>query len=225
MEDKELTFIKNCRFVNVGLSPGGIITTGWLWRLYKEIDTSEFASNPPFDGKRSSNGLRPHERSRLPQLASELDLKRHQDLANDLYAYLDEDSHGGEQEERSSKYYKDLMTKGIVRAIIEGKIIQLGCLVDRNPYRGIFIREPSGEEYLKESHVFTAWKPRRRSDDKFGQRRSEKYVSLEVDLVENTVAGLPHLKTKGWINGLCFFDRSPPGDVVFPWPTSIGAQS
>jgi hypothetical protein len=223
VEDKKLAFIKNCRFVDVKLSPDGIITKGWLWKLYKEIDTSDFASNPPFDRKRSSNGLRPHERSRLRQLTSELGLDRHQDLVNDLEAYLDEDSRGEEQEERSSKYYKDLMAKELVRAITEGKTIQLGCLLGQNPYRGIFICESSAEECPKESYVFSAWKPRKRSNDKFGERRNEKYVSLEVNLVESTLLGLPHLETKRWINGLCFFDGSPPRDVVFSWPVSLGA--
>jgi Heterokaryon incompatibility protein (HET) len=224
VEDKELTFIKNCRFVDVRLSPEGIITTGLLWKLHKEIDTSEFASNPPSDGKRSPNGLRPHERSRLLQLAYELNLDRHQDLVNDLYAYLDEDFHSEEQEERSSKYYKDLMAKELVRAIIDGKTIQLGCLLGQNPYSGIFIREPSGEECLKENYVFTAWKARIRSDDQFRQRRSEKYVSLEVNIVESTPPGLLHLETKRWINGLCFFDGYTPEDVIFPWPHSLRSR-
>jgi hypothetical protein len=221
VEDKELTFIKNCRFVNVRLSREGIITTGFIWKLYKEIDTSEFASNPSFDRKRSPNGLSPHERSRLLQLVYELNLERHQNLVKNLYAYLNEDFHGEEQEERSSKYYKDLMAKEVARAIMEGKTIQLGCLLGKNPYNGIFIRESSGEECFKESYVFTAWKPRRRSDGNFGQRRSEKYVSLEVDLVKSTQSGLPHLETKRWINGLCFFNGYLPGDVIFPWPHSL----
>jgi hypothetical protein len=121
----------------------------------------------------------------LIQLASELGLDGHQDLVNDLYAYLDEDFRGGVQQERSPKSYKDLMAKEIVRVIEEGKKIRLGCLMGQNPHRGIFVRESSREECLEESYVFTAWKPRRCSNDEFGERRSEKYVSLEVDLKQS----------------------------------------
>jgi len=163
VKDKKLAFIKNCRFIDVRFSPDGIVTTGWVWKLYKEIDTSALASTLPFDGKQSPHGLIPRERSRLLQLASELGLDGHQDFVNDLYAYLDENFRGGVQQERSSKSYKDLMAKEIVRVIEEGKKIRLGCLMGQNPHRGIFVRESSREECLEESYVFTAWKPRRRS--------------------------------------------------------------
>jgi hypothetical protein len=42
VKDKKLAFIKNCRFVDIRFSPDGIVTTGWVWKLYKEIDTSAF---------------------------------------------------------------------------------------------------------------------------------------------------------------------------------------
>jgi hypothetical protein len=225
VRDKKLAFLKNCRFVDVRFSLEGIVTTGWLWKLYKEISTSNFSSPPPVDKKRSAHGLTRYERSRLLQLASELALDSHMDLVADLYTYLDEDLRGGKQQERSSKYHKDLMAKELVNAIKEGKKIQLGCLMGRNPYRGIFIRDSSREERLEQSYVFTAWKPRRRFYDDFGKRRSEKYVSLEVDLVGTTQSGLPLLETKRWVNGLYFFDGCQSGDVVFPWPASLRAQS
>ncbi|MCJ1254529.1 hypothetical protein MMC24_002344 [Lignoscripta atroalba] len=37
---KQLTFIKRCRLVDVTLSKHGIETTGWLWELGEEVDTS-----------------------------------------------------------------------------------------------------------------------------------------------------------------------------------------
>ena len=40
---KELTFIKSCCFVDVELSLGGTLTTGWLWKMHKiEITGATF---------------------------------------------------------------------------------------------------------------------------------------------------------------------------------------
>lgn len=49
---------------------------------------------------------------------------------------------------------------------------------------------------------------------------SQQYVSLEVELLGWSEEG-PRLIIKQWVNGLVFFDKCSPINVVFPWPKSL----
>lgn len=219
--NKELTFIKNCRLVDVRLSLDGIVTSGRLWKLHKAIDTGDFTSKAPFE-RRSRNGLNGYQRSRLRQLSRELRSQNHRPLADDLDDYLHEDTR---HKSYPSKQYKDLMAEEVVEAIRTRKTVHLGCLEGPNsysPYRGVFVSDPDLET---PSHVFTAWSRAgsggKGLDDICAERLLDKIVSLEVGVTGNNSRGLPQLETKRWINGLCFFDGYPSRDVVFNYPTSL----
>lgn len=97
-----------------------------------------------------------------------------------------------------------------------------GYSSDSDPHRDLLTRETSeeaSEEVLSEaSFVFTAWKPGGHIETRSGVRNADKYVSIEVDLDGSTEDGLLRLRTKRWINGLCFFNGSPRFNVMFPWP-------
>ena len=207
VDSMELTFIKKCRLVDVRLSPDGIVTSGRLWRLHKAIDTGLFTSKTQPE-RRSLNGLNRYQRSRLGQLSEEVRLQGYETLANDLDNYLHEDA---EDLSYPSKQYKDLMAELVVEAIRTRKTIHLGCLVGQNPYRGIFVTDDALETPL---YAFTAWS---RAEIQ-AERLLDKIVSLEVDVED--LEGSPRLKTKRWINGLCFFDGDPAHDVVFSYPKS-----
>ena len=217
VKNKELTFIKKCRFVDVRLTPDGIVTSGRLWKLHKAIDTDAFTSRTRLEGE-TGNGLNKYQRSLLRQLCVELQLQGYKKLSEDLDEYLKDDIDGKWSPE---KLYKDLMAERVVEAIRQRMTIHLGCLVGRNPYRSIFVTDPAMET---PPYVFTAWS-RAKSGGKTSHkiqadRFQDKFVSLAVDAadVENA---LPRLKTRTWINGLCFFEGEPPRDVVFAYPKSL----
>lgn len=144
-----------------------------------------------------------------------LESQEHVELANDIHGYLREDMFSNRYNERQSKQYKDAMAEEIVKAIKEGKVLRLGCLLGDNSYRGIFIAERGQEQQPSPSYVFTAWKPAQVRPDNVSRKYNiERFVSLEVDMVENS-QGLPQLRTKRWLNGLCFFEKSDQRDVIF----------
>ena len=217
VEDKELTFIKRCRFVDVRLIPDGIQTKGRLWRLHKAINTDAFTSRLQPEGE-IPNGLNTYQRSVLRQLCVELQLGGQNPLAKDLDKYLKDDINGKWSPEKS---YRDLMAEQIVEAVRQRMTIHLGCLVGHNPYRGIFVIDPALET---PRYVFTAWShagTRGKTSDKMQAARfSDRLVSLAVDATD-VEEPLPRLKTRGWINGLCFFEGDPPRDVVFTYPKSL----
>ena len=216
VKDKELTFIKRCRFVDVRLTPDGIVTSGRLWKLHKAIDTDAFTSQRRPE-RETPNGLNKYQRSLLRQLCVELQLQGYKTLAEDLDKYLNDDIDGKWSPEKS---YMDLMAEQIVEAIKQRMTIHLGCLVGRNPYRGIFVTDRALET---PTYVFTAWSRAgsrgKTSDTMQAERFQDKIVSLAVDATDLGRA-LPRLKTRTWINGLCFFEGEP-RDVVFTYPKSL----
>ena len=217
VKKKELTFIKRCRFVDVRLTPDGIMTSGRLWKLHKAIDTDTFASRRRPEGE-TTNGLNKYQRSLLRQLCVELQLQGDKPLAGDLGKYLKDDIDGKWSPEKS---YKDLMAEQIVEAIRQRMTIHLGRLVGSNTCRGIFVTDPALET---PPYVFTAWiragSGGKTSDKMQAERFLERFVSLAVDAADLEKA-LPRLKTRTWINGLCFFEGEPPRDVVFTYPKSL----
>lgn len=219
VESKELTFIKGCRLVDVRLSSDGIVTSGRLWRLHKAIDTGKFTSEIQPE-RRSPKGLNKFQRSRLRQLSEELRKQGYRTVADDLDDYLHEDA---EYPPSSAKQYNDLMAEKVVDAIKNHKTIHLGCQVGCSPYRGVFVTNSALET---PSYVFTAWCPAGSRREVLGEIRAgmllEKHVSLEVDATN--LEDLPRLKAKRWINGLCFSDRDPARDVIFPYPKSFGIE-
>lgn len=233
VDSRELTFMKSCRFVNVQLSEDGIETPGWLWKLHKRISTRELARNfashhNSANGNEARNELSQRQRAVLHQLVSMLREDGHSTLVEDIKTFLAEDA--GRNGDFPSTRYKYIMVKQVIRAIENGMILHLGSLMNdsrkKSPYRAIFISETSDEDTSDDvtpevSYVFTAWDVGRPAEDTQALRDIEKYVSIEVDLDGRTEEGLQRLRTKKWINGLCFFDGYPRKTVVFPWPASL----
>jgi Heterokaryon incompatibility protein (HET) len=273
VDNKEFTFMKSCRFVDVQLSEDGIETPGWLWKLHKRISTRELARNfashlNSANGNEARNELSRRQRAVLHQLASILREDGHSTLVEDIKTFLAEDAR--RNRDFPSTRYKYIMVKEVIRAIENGMILHLGSLMNdsrkKSPYRAIFISDASEDETSNDntsdydifdddisdndisdedisdedtsdedtsdedtsddvtpevSYVFTAWDVGRPAEDTRALRDIEKYVSIEVDLDRRTEKGLQRLRTKKWINGLCFFDGYPRKKVVFPWPSSL----
>ena len=217
VKTQELTFIKRCRLVDVRLMPDGIKTKGRLWRLHKAIDTDGLTSRAQPEGE-SLDGLNRYQRSLLRQLCVELQLQGYDTLVKDLDEYLDDDIDG---KCSPAKSYKDLMAEKIVEAIRQRMTIHLGCLVGRNSYRGIFVTDPATKT---PPYVFTAWSRAgagsKTSDEMEEERFLDHFVSLAVDATD-VETDLPRLKTRTWINGLCFFEKKSLRNVVFTYPKSL----
>lgn len=221
VKEKELTFIKHCRFTDVRLSQEGIITFGCLWKVCKKIRTSHFATQFELDWKVYPKGLSGYQRSRLSQLAKEIGQMGYGDLSNDLRDYLVEDARSSKSV-YPSKQYKDFMAEKIVQAMGKGRPIYLGCLSGSNSYRGIFIHKQYRKQKLNESYAFTAWSCAQDPvDGKPTERNMDKFVSLEVEVDGYTLDEAPRLTTKRWMNGLCFFNRQSQREVVFDWPACL----
>lgn len=72
------------------------------------------------------------------------------------------------------------------------------------------------------TYAFTAWSGRSDDSDKnVEESQLDKYVSLEVAMDEERANGIPLLRTKRWLNGLCFFGREAEMDVTFAWPPGL----
>ncbi|RFU25503.1 hypothetical protein B7463_g10831, partial [Scytalidium lignicola] len=243
-----LTFNKSCRFVDVKLTEEGIQTTGHLWKLDTLIPTKSFSCDLPFEPI-SEHGLNPKNRRRLRQLVGELSDRRCEFLCERLDQFLDDDFNVDETK-TFAKQWKDLMAVNLIEAINDGKMLCTASLVSDYKQAqhsgGIFIIEDledsdsdvsdssrdetegsGGEERVLEEpvHIFTSSQPREEGSETLYPNDIDRHVSMEVDspdLGEKYCSStMPHLYTKRWIHGLCFFDGCPRQKVIFPWPASL----
>lgn len=228
----DLTFIKGCRFPEVELLEEGVQTSGLLWKLGKRIK-AKLERKLSFE-KDTPGGLTGCQRYRLKQLANELGTGEyesyqetltgdfgiktsnencHESLADELFSYLDEERG---QKDTLAKEYKYWMASEIYNTLKNPeKVLRLACLIDtsnneHSPYLGIFVCDADVKP--EPAYVFTAW---RQSKGELGD--IDKYVSLEVELLNPNAKGIPQLVTKRWINGLYFAFGQKNTKVVFPW--------
>lgn len=209
-----LSFLKRCRFISPSLTSTGVATNGVLWHLNYVIRTDSLDN--PFQ-RTPDEGL-------LDQLVEELRNEGFEYLGFRLWSFL-RDKRG-----LPSISYMDLMADSIGAAIREGKTLVLGRLPNRadesKEYSGIFVASDSNVRsyQLCDSYAFTAWKGVG-SDTRAAveETRLDKFVSLEVDLDEDASNGedRPVLRTKRWMNGLCFFTKNDEKHVTFPWPRGL----
>jgi Heterokaryon incompatibility protein (HET) len=214
---KELTFLKHCRLVDVRLCPEGIETTGYLWQLRKKIYPRQFVSPLRPDHKESTYGLKRYHRAHLRLLAAEI-RRENPDLANDIYEYLDEDAHASANQ-NARKRFMDVMAKEVVQAIRNGDTLWLGSIMGQKHCHAIFVAGSLSPP--EPMYVFTAWEAGRHSSSIFSHRCLHKHVSLQVQCDKGTSQISPCLRTKAWVNGLCFFHHSSQRRVIFPWPASL----
>ncbi|KAI1345653.1 heterokaryon incompatibility protein-domain-containing protein [Xylaria sp. FL0043] len=210
-----LTYNKSCRFVDVQLTGDGIKTLGHLWKLGRGIDTSKFPKKRPY--VKDSGDLTRDERRNLMLLADKLD---EYDLSDDIREYLD---NSNASRRSFAKGYQQHMARELATAIREGRVVRLAVLWARSgehsPYRGIFLCDRY-KPYNSSEYVFTASCERQADSDRHLPNDIDRHVSLEVDFSLGN-RGLPFLRTRRWIHGLCFFYGCPRIEVVFPWPRTI----
>ncbi|KAI1330211.1 heterokaryon incompatibility protein-domain-containing protein [Xylariaceae sp. FL0255] len=215
-----LTYNKGCRFIDVELTRGGIKTQGHLWRLGRCLNTSWFPRTPP---DVEDNGyLKLDDQRRLMLLAEAVESLGYRDLGEDIRRYLE---YGDTSKYTNSfaKDYQRYMAEELAIAIRQKKRIQLASLYEpsgrHSRYRSIFICNPSGPHGAPE-YVFTASRERAAGNNNSLENDTDRHVSIEVDCKLGP-RGLPFLRTRRWIHGLCFYYDCERKDVIFPWPRTV----
>lgn len=216
---KQLTWLKRCRFSDVRLRKCGIETKGYLWRKYESIDTSNCGRrrHPPQLGRPTwDKRLMDCHRDRLLDLADylfecdgEFRAKR-RIAARYLREFVQEDS-GAEHPLDSPKTYMNQMAKKIVQAIYKGDQLVIADLGKFKEAVAIFV----SPREMKLLWAFTSWHNDLKPDD--DGRRRVRHLSLHVEIDDSNDV-LPHMRNKGWVNGLAFFKKVPVSNVVVRWP-------
>ena len=219
-----LTFKKHCRHSVSHLSRTGIHTKGLLWELWKTIDSSILRRMTLSAEIENDDDYH----SALYKFADFLGQEGHWTLVSDIEGYIKAGRgsrlpYDESYDEWPSSWCKDVMAAYVVRAIKRGQHIRLGRLHSRSysPYRAIFVCDGNNWPPQK-SLVYTSW-DRTENRNYAGKRKHTlaKYVSLGVELDGETGTGVPKLRTRNWVNGLCFFDSERMSEYVFPWPESL----
>jgi hypothetical protein len=232
-DTKRLTFNKGCRLTNVKLTADGILAKGHLWKLSRVIDTSMF--NKTLPRINNPNGrLTPNQRKCLLRLVFGLNDLRHRNLAERIDKYLATDANFDAEEDFNSftDMYLHHMAAELATAIRAGRKLRLGSIWDPTgrsaPYRAVFVwsdkDENEDEVDSPPAFVFTSAWFRNPGSKTYEANDINRHVSLEVSLEESLDGtGLPHLRVRRWLLGMCFFGGCPRTKVVFPWPRALQA--
>jgi hypothetical protein len=119
----------------------------------------------------------------------------------------------------------NVIASSIVNAIDTRKYLQLARPVSSSldagrgvPYRAILVRDRDDLQSVGSTYVFTSWsRTNKHSKGIMETRKIAKYVSLVVNVDESVENGTVRLKSKRWINRLCFFNREKKFHFVFKW--------
>jgi hypothetical protein len=239
----QLTLIKHCRLSVLGLCSIGIHAKGVLWRLGDIISPRHYPrrtwtntgnANPQAMYR---DGLSAYQRDRLLGLLKVLQHRRrrnkrlYQSITDDLTAYLAPASLTVTHDEWPPKHSMNAMASGIVDAMDTGRYIQLARPLSRGldsgrgvPYRAILIRDRSDLQSAGPNYIFTSWsRTKKQTQGKMETSRLAKYVSVEVGVDQQRSDEIVRLKTKKWVNGLCFFDGEKKLPFIFEWPKFLSA--
>jgi hypothetical protein len=245
LPDGELTLIKHCRLSVRKLSLTGIHTTGVLWRLGDVISPQRIPESSCVAPKSSSqrnvfrNGLDDYQRNRLIDLLEVLNKRRrrnkrrYQSISDSLKVYLECTGPSPSHDDWPPQHSMNAMAGSIVDAMDTGKYLQLAYPIGKSldsrrriPYRAILARDRDDLRSAGSTYVFTSWsRTNKRIEGIMESRKIAKYVSIVVDVAEGLGHRTVRLKSKAWINGLCFFDGEKKFPFVFEWPDSLSEQS
>lgn len=241
---KSLTFNKGCRLFKPEIKKEGIQTTGYLWELYRILPTELFNKKRPWV-EPSDYGLDLDVRRCLKQLYYILKQEGELSLARRLEAFLERDRKVG-LETTFASAWQEQMAERLVSAIEQGKAIYIAQLINgvetarsqsdhtRSNYAennilpgcAIFMAEtPIDNDSTcvtrdgSPLYVFTSfWGEEFRLEADCNDL--DRHVSMLVDCPDVSVV-TPELFTKQSIDGLCFYQKWRPGNVLFPWPRSL----
>lgn len=207
---RELTWLKDCRFSEVELTPEGMCTPGHMWRVFDRFDVTRWNLDDPPAGDIDTFCL--HELARKLRAAADNAKIAMSRLPDQLVGYLEtfwlcKDSSAGRGHMR-------LMALEIARAIKhkEAAFLSLAELEwGEDDAYAIFVGD-----YDDGDLIFTSFSGGE-VEDEDGRQRT-RHVSLKVR--EETKGGSCLLRLTEWVNGLAFFEGREQRKKVFGWPTS-----
>ncbi|CAH0057846.1 unnamed protein product [Clonostachys solani] len=226
--DRWLTFNKGCRLVDVELTPGGVVTSGHLWKLGRVIDP--WIPRRKLPRTRCARGrLSLVQRRRLLRLVHCLRKVGHIWLASRMEGYLATDAMARGAYKSFKEMYLHTMAAELANAIRDRRKLKLGSIW--NPtgqtasYHAIFVDDTkclNRANLLFPEFAFTSARQGDLGSLTHEANDIDRHVSLLVELEQpsgNT--HIPHLRIKNWLLGMCFFDGYPRTKVVFPWPQNL----
>lgn len=205
--DHHLTFMKRCRLPAVVLYHEGVETRGYVWRTCAL-----------FKAKRVSRRCHKTDDWRvvLAEIADDLPLE-HNYLKRSIKNYL----RGVFPTLMSTSGLQTIfrkMTEMVVQAAKDGRRLALAVPAGHTQASAVFLWKG---RFALDMSIFTTCEP---ADDERDRRRCrflDKFVSLSVDLDQQADDDLPHLRPRGWINGIWFPGPRTSRKVMFPWPASL----
>lgn len=168
VESKALSFMKQCRLVNVRLTKEGVVTTGHLWRVEERVATERRQQ------EKCQHTSDMCQRLCLKRIAAILATSRPQ-----LAAQLRQCMRDGVSQHLDHHGLREIfqrMLSTLCEAIHAGKQIVVACLVDSPQDGALFVSKRHVR--LQDSFVFTACQPARYSKLVNKYRSAVKYVSL-----------------------------------------------
>jgi hypothetical protein len=125
----------------------------------------------------------------------------------------------------------NVMAACIVNAMDNGLYLRLARPVGGSPnqgrgipYCGIFVQTHMALQQPGPTYVFSSWTcTREHARGDMTSRRVAKYASIEVCVDEETDREIVRLRSKKWINGLCFFEGEKKSPFVFAWPKCLSS--
>ncbi|KLU85733.1 hypothetical protein MAPG_04753 [Magnaporthiopsis poae ATCC 64411] len=232
-ERRRLTFNMGCRLNYVELTASGVAARGHLWELGPTIDTADFPWSLPFI--RDPDGfMELEDRKRLLQLVLQLQHSGHCELANHLDEWLKRDSRGfraADVPQTFTEVHLLTMAEELAAAIRARRNLRLGRIWgQRLPSSAIFIMPDRGSQNcdahgnprMQPSFVFTSIRQGDDDSPAIIAHDTDCYASLGVDIEGfQAGSGVPQLRIRSWLFGMCFFTGCPRVSVVFPWPKAL----
>jgi hypothetical protein len=235
-----LAWLKKCRLRPAKLSLEGIVTSGYLWHVYKRIRVTNSGHVPDVWDDSETVGLGTNERNRLFQLIDELEqMEICKELRDELVRYLKKDEH---LQDGSAwpKSYMNKMAEEVVQAIGSGRSLYLAAHKASPKACAIFVMDTDRYASSDPDAKSNGYGPGKDvcqseidcqsgSSESFGVVEEDfcvftstsrrHHVSMTVDLAE-TASGSksPLMTVTGWTNGLAFYDVKLRENLVVRWP-------
>ncbi|KIW16347.1 hypothetical protein PV08_06398 [Exophiala spinifera] len=213
---KDLTFVKHCRFLNPRLRREGVVTKGYLWESVEYLPRRPVRLKDHTRHPETSDGPHPEVWILLQELAAE-SKPAHPAVAKLLCQFVSKMN--GIDRLHARSRYMTAMAHEVARAWRDNRPLISAKLVGNDSGWGIFV--PSRPKIMP-LKVFSSWHFTSDRPSDGMQEPMDKHVQLDVSSEKDPIGlGLPQLRIKGWINGLCFYGHAAPQEVLFPWPLSF----
>ncbi|CCF43803.1 hypothetical protein CH063_13405 [Colletotrichum higginsianum] len=127
--------------------------------------------------------------------------------------------------------YLHRMAVELAAAILARRKLRLGSIWNesgrRAPYRAVFVWPDQGDDGPSPIAAFaftSAWQGIAGSQT-HEANDIDRHVSLGVEKGTLGSGGVPQLRVRRWLLGMCFFEGCPWTEVAFPWPQALQAVS